>query len=59
MAKKSEKLAVPKFKTEAEEAKWWYDNREKVEGALIRAIDAGTIRRGRKHEPPMNTDERR
>jgi predicted DNA binding CopG/RHH family protein len=37
---------VPKFKTEAEEAQWWYDNREKVEDALINAMDNGTIRRG-------------
>jgi hypothetical protein len=37
---------VPKFKTEAEEAQWWYDNREKVEDALISAMDIGTIQRG-------------
>ena len=34
------------FKTEAEEAQWWYDNRDKVEEALITAMDNGTIRRG-------------
>jgi predicted DNA binding CopG/RHH family protein len=38
--------AVPKFKTEGEEAKWWYANRGKVEQALITAMDNGTIRRG-------------
>ena len=37
---------VPKFKTEAEEAQWWFDNREKIEDGLIRAMDNGTIRRG-------------
>jgi predicted DNA binding CopG/RHH family protein len=37
---------VPKFKEETEEAKWWYNNREKVEDALINAMDNGTIRRG-------------
>ena len=37
---------VPKFKTEAEEAQWWYDNREKVEDALISAMDNGTIQHG-------------
>ena len=37
---------VPKFKTEADEAQWWYDNREKVEDALIFAMDNGTIQRG-------------
>jgi predicted DNA binding CopG/RHH family protein len=46
MAQKSERIVVPKFKTEAEEAKWWYDNRDKVEEALITAMDNGTIRRG-------------
>ena len=38
-------MVVPKFKTEAEEAQWWYDNREKVEDALIHAMDNGTIQR--------------
>ena len=46
MAHKGERIVVPKFKTEAEEAQWWYDNREKVEDALINAMDNGTIRRG-------------
>ena len=46
MAQKGERMVVPKFKTEAEEARWWYDNREKVEDALIRAMDNGPIRRG-------------
>ena len=27
-------LKIPKFATEAEEAKWWYDNRDKGEEAL-------------------------
>jgi predicted DNA binding CopG/RHH family protein len=46
MPQKSERILVPKFKTEAEEAQWWYDNREKVEDALIQAMDKGGIRRG-------------
>ena len=46
MAQKGERLVVPKFKTEAEEAHWWYDNRGKVEDALIHAMDNGTTRRG-------------
>jgi len=36
----------PKFKTEAEEAQRWYDNRDKVEDALMSAMDNGTIQRG-------------
>jgi predicted DNA binding CopG/RHH family protein len=46
MAHKGEPIAVPKFRTEAEEAQWWYDNRDRVEDALINAMDNGTIRRG-------------
>jgi predicted DNA binding CopG/RHH family protein len=46
MTQKGERIVVPKFKTEAEEAQWWYNNREKVEDALINAMDNGTIRRG-------------
>jgi predicted DNA binding CopG/RHH family protein len=45
MARKDERLIVPKFKTEAEEAQWWYNNRRKVEDSLIKAMDNGTIRR--------------
>src|SRR2546421_718006 len=44
--KRTERTVVPKFKTEAEEAQWWYDNRDKVEEALIAAMDNGTIQRG-------------
>ena len=46
MAQKGERIVVPKFKTEAEEAQWWFDNREKVGDALINAMDNGTTRRG-------------
>lgn len=46
MSQKSERIVVPKFDTEAEEAQWWYDNREKVEEALISAMENGTIRQG-------------
>ena len=46
MAHKGERIVLPKFKTEAEEAQWWYDNRAKAEDALIHAMDNGTIRRG-------------
>ena len=46
MADNGELIVVPKFQTEAEEAQWWFDNREKVEAALMSAMDSGTIRRG-------------
>ena len=39
-------LVAPKFKTEAEEAKWWYDKRDQVEQSLINAMGKGTILRG-------------
>ena len=37
---------TPKFTTEAEEAKWWHDNRDNVEQSLIDAMDKGTIQQG-------------
>ena len=43
---------MPKFKTEAEEAQWWYDNREKVEDTLINAMDNGTSAAA-PHNSPM------
>jgi predicted DNA binding CopG/RHH family protein len=46
MAWKSERILMPEFKTEAEEAEWWYDNRDKIENALIGAMDNGTVRHG-------------
>ena len=46
MPTKAERPKVPKFSTEAEEAKWWDDHQEMVEENLIRAIKDGTARRG-------------
>jgi len=40
------RLVVPKFETEAEEAQWWYDNRDVLEENFIEAIKNGTIHRG-------------
>lgn len=37
---------MPKFQTEAEEADWWYLNRDRVEEALMAAMEQGTIQRG-------------
>jgi hypothetical protein len=39
-------LKVPKFPNEAEEAKWWYDNRDKVESELEKAAKEGRLRTG-------------
>lgn len=40
------KLIVPKFATEAEEAKWWDGHMDTVGENLIEAIQNGTARRG-------------
>ena len=45
MQTKADRPKVPKFPTEAEEAKWWDNHKEMVEENLIQAIKAGTVRR--------------
>lgn len=39
-------LKIPKFATEAEEAKWWYDNREQVSDEFQKAAKEGRLGRG-------------
>jgi hypothetical protein len=39
-----EKLVVPKFATEAEEAEWWDQHMDVVEANLIEAAERGTLR---------------
>ncbi len=39
-------LKIPQFATEAEEAKWWYDNREKVSEEFQKAAKEGRLGRG-------------
>jgi predicted DNA binding CopG/RHH family protein len=46
MSQKPEHIVVPKFKTEAEEAQWWFENRDRVEAALIAAMENGSIQQG-------------
>jgi hypothetical protein len=36
----------PKFANEAEEARWWYENRELVSGEFQKAAKAGPLRGG-------------
>jgi len=38
-------LKIPKFASEAEEAKWWYDNREIVSAEFQKAAKEGRLRR--------------
>jgi hypothetical protein len=39
-------LKIPKFANETEEAKWWYDNREKLSKEFHLASKEGRLRRG-------------
>jgi hypothetical protein len=39
-------LKIPKFATEAKEAKWWYDNRDKVFEEFKKAAKEGRLGRG-------------
>jgi hypothetical protein len=39
-------LKLPKFASEKEEAKWWYDNRELLANQFEKAAKAGRLRRG-------------
>jgi hypothetical protein len=39
-------MKVPKFATEAEEAKWWFDNQDLVFEEFKKAAKAGTLGRG-------------
>lgn len=39
-------LKIPKFADESEEAKWWYDNRDKVSGEFLEAAKEGRLKRG-------------
>ena len=45
MPTKADRPKVPRFETEAEEAKWWDDHREMIEENLIQAIRDGTANR--------------
>jgi hypothetical protein len=40
------KLALPKFSSEAEEAKWWDSHHELVEETLLEAIKKGKTKQG-------------
>lgn len=40
-----EKRIIPKFESEAEEAKWWFDNREELDQDFTQAFAEGRLRR--------------
>ena len=39
-------LKIPKFATEAEEAKWWFENEELISGEFEKAAKEGRLRTG-------------
>ena len=39
-------LKVPKFATEAEEARWWFENEEAVSAEFVKAAKEGHLKRG-------------
>jgi predicted DNA binding CopG/RHH family protein len=41
-----EKRVLPDFKSEAEEAKWWFDNQEELDKDFAQAAEAGHLGRG-------------
>jgi hypothetical protein len=41
-----ESRIIPKFATEAEEAKWWFDHREDISDDIIAASRAGRLSEG-------------
>jgi len=40
-----EKRIIPKFESEAEEAKWWFDNREELDKDFAQAFVEGRLQR--------------
>ena|SRR5271165_2898726 len=40
-----QKRAIPAFKSEAEEAEWWYKNRARLDRDLLDASKKGTLKR--------------
>ena len=46
MPTKADRPKVPKFDSEAEEAKWWDDNQDMAEDELLKAIRDRTVQRG-------------
>lgn len=39
-------LKMPRFESEAEEAQWWYDNREAVSQEILKAAREGRLGEG-------------
>jgi hypothetical protein len=39
-------LKIPRFKTEAEEARWWFENSDLVSAEFVKAAKEGRLKRG-------------
>ena len=46
-----EERIIPKFESEAEEANWWFDNREELDKDFIKAFAEGRLRRRTEPRP--------
>jgi predicted DNA binding CopG/RHH family protein len=46
-----EKRIIPKFASEAEEAKWWFDNREELDKDFAQAFAESRLRRRTEPRP--------
>jgi predicted DNA binding CopG/RHH family protein len=54
----AEKMEIPKFRSEAEEARWWADHQDELAGEFERAAAEGRLGRGtvaRKGPTPTTT----
>jgi hypothetical protein len=48
-----EKRIIPKFASEAEEAKWWFDHREELDKDFAQAFAEGRLRRRTEPRPAV------
>jgi transcription elongation GreA/GreB family factor len=48
---------IPKFATEAEEARWWYDHRDEIAQDIIDASRAGRLGEGSRSRALRRTQE--
>jgi hypothetical protein len=59
MRTKADRIKVPKFPTEADQAKWWDDHKDMVEEDLIRALDLNKSATFRNRAPRPENDSTR
>jgi hypothetical protein len=42
----AKELKIPKFSSEKEESKWWFEHRDELERAFLRAAQEGRLKQG-------------